>query len=245
MPARSEGGTCAGDEEMSTVEQIARKLQRRMRGKDWRSAGRLPGQRELAVEMGVSRASLREAIAMLESLGMLRSEPGRGVFIDGHGDARGALVARGPWRFGQGYALREVYLVRNELEELAVAMAASVITPAGLARLRANVERMASAADAGDLLLVSETDHAFHAAIIDIAGSPMLRDLAENIAEVVEHSRRLPLADSQRVREPISEHGRIIDAMASGSPKAARQAMRAHICNAAGRVGVALEIPGA
>src|SRR5690606_23626062 len=215
-----------------TVEQVARKLQKRMRGKDWRAAGRLPGQRELAAELGVSRASLREAIAMLESLGLLRSEPGRGVFIDRPGAARGSLGARGPWRFGQRYGLRDVYMVRNELEELAVAMAAGAITPAGLARLRLTIERMSAAAAADDLLLVSEADHAFHIAIVDIAGSPMLHDLAESIAEVVEHSRRLPLADPQRVREPILEHAAIVAALATGSPKAARRAMRTHICNA-------------
>src|SRR5690606_18818810 len=199
----------------NTVEQIARKLQRRMHGRAWRAAGRLPGQRELAVELGVSRASLREAIAMLESLGLLRSEPGRGVFIVRPGDEAGALGARAPWRFGQRYALRDVYLVRNELEELAVAMAASAITPGGLARLRATIDRMSAAADARDMLLVSEADHAFHAIIVDIAGSPMLRDLAESIAEVAEHSRRLPLADPARVRDPIREHERIVDAMAT------------------------------
>src|SRR5690606_22051633 len=138
----------------------------------------------------------------------------------------------GPWRFQQRYALGDVYLVRNELEELAVGMAAAVITSAGLERLRAAIERMAAAADAGDLLLVSEADHAFHTVIVDIAGSPMLRDLAESIAEVVEHSRRLPLADPQRVREPILEHAAIVAALATGSPKAARRAMRTHICNA-------------
>src|SRR5690606_14163897 len=90
-----------GAREMSTVEEIARKLQRRMRSKGWRTAGRLPGQRELASEMGVSRASLREAIAMLESLGLLRSEPGRGVFIAGPGGEPGGVRSRGPWRFQQ------------------------------------------------------------------------------------------------------------------------------------------------
>ena len=229
---------------MSTVEEIARKLQRRMRSKGWRTAGRLPGQRELASEMGVSRASLREAIAMLESLGLLRSEPGRGVFIAGSGDEPGGVRARGPWRFQQRYALRDIYLVRNELEELAAAMAASVITPGGVARLRATIERMAAAADAGDLLQVSEADHAFHAVLVDIAGSPMLRDLSESIAEVVEHSRRLPLSEPGRVREPILEHEAIVEALAAGSPRAARKAMRMHIRNAAARVGVSLQVPG-
>ena len=233
-----------GNEAMSTTVQIARKLQRKMRSREWLAAGRLPGQRELAAEMGVSRASLREAIAMLESLGLLRSEPGRGVFINRPGEGS-ALGARGRWPFQDRYALRDVYMVRNELEELAVAMAAGVITPGGLARLRATVDQMRAAADAGDLLRASDADHAFHACIVEIAGSPMLRDLAESIAEVVAHSRRLPFSDPDHVRDPIREHEVIIDAMATGSPKAARKAMRAHICNAAARVGVALEIPGA
>jgi len=229
---------------MSTVGQVARALQARIRNRDWARAGKLPGQRQLAAELGVSRASLREAIAMLESLGLLRSEPGRGVFIVRPGEAHPASgIDR--WRFQARYALRDVYVVRSELEELAAAMAAGVVTAAGLASLRATIERMRAGADAGDLVAMAEADRAFHAAVVEIAGSPMLRDLAESIAEVVAHSRRLPFSDPDHVRDPIREHEVIIDAMATGSPKAARKAMRAHICNAAARVGVALEIPGA
>lgn len=228
---------------MNTVERIARQLQTRIRRKEWARAGKLPGQRQLSEQLGVSRASLREAITMLESLGLLRSEAGRGVFIAGAG-ATGSGGARGRWRFQGRYALRDVYLVRNELEELAAAMAAGVVTPAGLARLRATIERMESAADAGNLVAMSEADRAFHAHIFEIAGSPMLRDLAEGVADVVESSRQIAFADPARVREPIREHARIVDAMAAGSPKAVRRAMRAHIRNAADRAGLALAVPG-
>lgn len=228
---------------MNTVAQVARQLQARMRGKDWRHAGKLPGQRELAGQLGVSRASLREAIAMLESLGLLRSEPGRGVFIVGHDERRPARPD-GRWRFHGRYALRDVYLVRNELEELAAAMAAGAVTRHGIARLRATIERMRVAADAGNLVAMSEADRIFHVHIVEIAGSPMLRDIAEGIVDVVESSRQLAFADPVRVREPIDEHLRIVEALAAGDPRAARKAMRAHICNAASRVGVVLTIPG-
>jgi len=229
---------------MNTVAQVARQLQARIRGKDWSRAGKLPGQRELAGQLGVSRASLREAIAMLESLGMLRSEPGRGVFIVRHDEGRPARPD-GRWRFHGRYALRDVYLVRNELEELAAAMAAGAVTQAGIARLRATIERMRAAADAGNLVAMSEADRAFHAHIFEIAGSPMLRDIAEGVADVVESSRQMAFADPVRVREPIDEHLRIVEAMATGNPKAARKAMRAHIRRAADRAGLALEVPGA
>ena len=224
---------------MSTVGQVARALQARIRNRDWTRAGKLPGQRQLAAELGVSRASLREAIAMLESLGLLRSEPGRGVFIVRPGEAHPASgIDR--WRFQARYALRDVYIVRSELEELAAAMAAGVVTAAGLATLRATIERMRAGADAGDLVAMAEADRAFHAAVVEIAGSPMLRDLSDSVAAVVDSSRQVAFADPNRVREPIREHERILDALASGSPRAARRAMRTHIRRAAGRVGVEL-----
>jgi GntR family transcriptional repressor for pyruvate dehydrogenase complex len=71
----------------------------------------------------------------------------------------------------------------------------------------------------------------------------MLRDLSESVAAVVDSSRQVAFADPKRVREPIREHERVLDAIASGSQKAARKAMRTHISNAASRVGVALAIP--
>ncbi len=228
---------------MNTVERIAQQLQTRIRSKEWTSAGKLPGQRQLSEELGVSRASLRSAITMLESLGLLRSEPGRGVFIV-RLDAKGSGKAFDRWRLRSRYTLRDVYLVRNEMEELAVAMATSVVTEAGIARLRTTIDRMEAAAVADDLVAMSESDRTFHALIFEIAGSSMLHDLADSIADVIERSRQIAFADPERVREPIREHMRIVEAMATGSPSAARRAMREHICNVADRAGLTLAIPG-
>jgi len=229
---------------MNTVEHIAQQLQARIRQEEWARTGKLPGQRQLAEELGVSRASLREAVTMLESLGLLRSEAGRGVFIARPGD-KGMGSAYGRWRFQGRYALRDVYLVRSQLEELAAGLAAGVVTRAGLARLRATVRQMEEAARAGDLVSMSEGDNAFHACIFEIAGSPLLLDISESIGEVVEGSRQVAFADPARVTEPIREHAAVIEALATGSARAARRAMRAHIRNVADRAGLALEVPGA
>lgn len=227
---------------MGTVEQIAQQLQARIRGPEWARTGKLPGQRQLAETLGVSRASLREAITMLESLGLLRSEAGRGVFIVMGGE-KASGTAYGRWRFQGRYALRDVYLVRNELEELAAAIAAGVVTKAGLGRLRATIDRMQIAADGGNLVAMAEADRLFHARIFEIAGSPMLLDVAESIGALVENSRQIAFADPTRVREPIREHARIVDALATGSASAARRTMREHIRNVADRAGLKLQVP--
>jgi len=229
---------------VSIVQGIAQELQTRLQRGDWAQRGKLPGQRQLAESLGVSRASLREAITMLEGLGLLRSEPGRGVFIARPGE-QGRGSAYGRWPFQERYALRDVYLVRAQLEELAVMLAASVVTSSGLERLRGTVAQMEQAAQLGDLVTMSDGDHAFHAYIFELAGSPLLRDILANIEDVVEGSRQVAFANPERVSEPIAEHRRVIDALATGSPAQAGAAMRAHLNNVADRAGVRLDIASA
>lgn len=226
---------------VSIVQDIAQELQARIRRQEWARRGKLPGQRQLADELGVSRASLREAITMLEGLGLLRSEPGRGVFIARPGE-QGRGSAYGRWQFQERYALRDVYLVRAQLEDLAVMLAASVVTPSGLERLRATVRQMEAAQRVGDLVTMAEGDHAFHACIFEFAGSPLLLDILAGFHEVVEGSRQVAFANPDRVGEPIAEHYRVIEALATGSPELARVAMRAHLNNVADRAGIRLDI---
>lgn len=229
---------------LSTVKNIAQQLQTRLRGREWVQTGKLPGQRQLAEDLGVSRASLREAITMLEALGLLRSEPGRGVFIVAQ-DKNGLAGKRQQRLFHGRYALADVHMVRAQLEVLAITLAARVITATGLERLRATVAQMQAAAAVGDLVTMAEGDHAFHACIFDIAASPLMLDIVENINDVVERSRQVAFAEPARVSEPIAEHARIIDALAAGSPECAVQAMLEHLRNVADRTGVRLEISGA
>jgi GntR family transcriptional repressor for pyruvate dehydrogenase complex len=223
----------------SIVKQIAHELQRRIQAGDWASAGKLPGQRELATELGVSRASLREAVILLEGLGLLRSEPGRGVFIARPGE-KGLGSAYGRWVFHERYALQDVYLVRSRLEELAVMLAAKAVTSSGIARLQATVTQMQLAAVNGDLVTMSEGDQAFHTCLMELAGSTLLHDLLASIEDVIEGSRRVAFANPDRVEEPIAEHQRIIDALAQGDAEQAKLAMRSHINNVADRSGVRL-----
>jgi len=165
------------------------------------------------------------------------------VFIVKTGDqARGSAYGR--WRYQGRYALRDVYLVRCGIEELAAAMAAQVVTRAGLKRLHDTVDSMRAAADVGDLVGMAEGDAMFHARIFEIAGSPLIQDITESIAGVVHGSRQVAFADPQRVCEPIQEHLTIIKALAAGDPLRARLAMRAHIRNVADRAGLALRLPG-
>jgi GntR family transcriptional repressor for pyruvate dehydrogenase complex len=163
------------------------------------------------------------------------------VFIARPGE-QGRGSAYGRWQFQERYALRDVYLVRAQLEDLAVMLAASVVTPSGLERLQETVRQMEDAQQTGDLVTMAEGDHAFHAYIFELAGSPLLLDILAGFHEVVEGSRQVAFANPGRVAEPIAEHRHVIEALSTGSPELARAAMRAHLTKVADRAGVRLDI---
>jgi GntR family transcriptional repressor for pyruvate dehydrogenase complex len=65
----------------TVVNSVVEKLRAALARGQWRSGEMLPGQRELAEQLGISRPSLREAVIVLETLGLVRSMPGKGVVV--------------------------------------------------------------------------------------------------------------------------------------------------------------------
>ncbi len=65
----------------TVVNSVVEKLRAALARGQWRSGEMLPGQRELAEQLGISRPSLREAVTVLETLGLVRSMPGKGVVV--------------------------------------------------------------------------------------------------------------------------------------------------------------------
>ena len=70
---------------------VARHIQGMILSGELATGRRIPGQREFAEQLGISRASLREALLTLETLGLVRTEPGRGTFVSPRSD-KGGLV---------------------------------------------------------------------------------------------------------------------------------------------------------
>src|SRR6185312_16078854 len=89
---------------------------------------RLPSERQLARQLAVSRASLREALSILETMALVRIEPGRGTFVVADGSTPGTVVPMPVWRFGNRYSPREVYQLRHLTEGYAARLAAMAVT---------------------------------------------------------------------------------------------------------------------
>src|SRR5436190_21652682 len=124
----------------SVVAKAAREIQEMIRSGRFAPGADLPGQRELAAELGASRASLREALSILTTLGMVRVEPRRGTFVPETAEPEEAQRPFDDvqWRFGARYTPEEVYQFRVIAEGQAASLAAMHLSDEELGLLQRN-----------------------------------------------------------------------------------------------------------
>lgn len=174
----------------------------------------LPGQRldqrRLAKELDSTTAPLREALSSLEAEQVLVRERGLGFFC-------------------RAYTVDEVedlVEVRSVLEGLAARRAARRITPEALQELRVLAETLANATEMGPRTVYAQAHERFHDLVIDLAGSAILASLIRRnylIESFIGH-----IAPIDWETRP-QDHLAIVEAMASGDPIQAAEAMRLHI----------------
>jgi DNA-binding FadR family transcriptional regulator len=185
---------------------------------------RLPTERELAEQFGVSRPTLREAMIALEMLGMIEARHGLGIYVTGNvrPPAPSAEIDVDVGAF-------ELIEARRLFEGEAAALAATSITDDQLQQLEALMVRMHEE----DEVAGEDADREFHMIIARATGNGAIIATIENLWD---WRNRSPLARNILTRargmglEPrINEHRRVFEALQARDPHAARQAMRDHL----------------
>jgi len=188
---------------------------------------RLPAERELALKLGVSRPSLREALIALEIGGQVEIRIGSGVYVrdanfDDDGTAAVAALGDSP---------SELMQARAAIEGSVAVLATARMTAAMLERIRRSIDRMRRLAIAGKSPV--EADRQFHMLIAEASGNSVLRRFVGQLFD----SRHDPIAAAMRdhTESPetwsaaIREHEDIWRALRAADPIAAQAAMRAHL----------------
>lgn len=211
---------------------VASTLERRILEGSLKPGDRLPPERELALELGVSRPSLREAIQKLASKGMVQSRQGGGTFVT---DALESSFSD-PWQdmMGNHPNLREDMLeFRRMLEGQAAEWAAERATDADLQRLENSFATLTAAFESDDTEKRSGADIAFHQAIGDAAHNVLIGHLSGALLRMMHDNIRLNLGELKSVpaasRLLMSQHEAIYKAVRERKPQAARTAAETHI----------------
>ena len=228
---------------MPSVSNIAAQtLQRQIFSSHYPAGTALPPQRELSESLGISRASLREAISMLEALGLLRSHPGKGVFVTAGTRPSPKDLPAGP----NAMPPAAIYQLRYVVEPANASLAAHGASGAGatkLAPLQTSLAAMHAALSSCDLVTAADEDLQFHLTIAALSGNGGLLAIAEQFKAQLAFSLRLPFADRQHIWQTFDEHQLILDAIVAGDAAGARRAMQQHLLAAANRVGLSFVLP--
>src|SRR5262249_33962956 len=118
---------------------IVAEIERQIDRGTLKAGDRLPPASELAATLGVSRASLREALHRLSALGLVDIQHGRGTFVRGRPNADDSA---GRWVSDQRYALQELFEFRMAVETAASRLAAVKATAAELDGMTAILARL-------------------------------------------------------------------------------------------------------
>ena len=190
---------------------------------------RLPSERDLARALEVSRSSVREAVAALQTEGILRTRAGAGSYVADDALARTRGLARngrpgGPP--GGADASPSALLEARALFEPAIAALA--------AELLASMEEILDPERAEGRARWNDADRLFHRQVAAMTGNPVLVAIAEWVAEVMDQPLWQRLRDESiavpgRMRIHMAEHRMIYEAVAGGDARAAEFYARAHI----------------
>lgn len=216
---------------------VARKLQTMILDGELKAGEKIPSQRELSERFGISRASLREALLTLETVGLIRTEAGRGTFVVGTSPSSSKTMAE--WRYSQDYSLREVFETRYMLESEIAARAAGRLGREELDLLSRLTDDMERSWAGRDYLANVEADLRFHEIIARGCANRMLGELYSRVRVQVTETQRqpIPITDPVRMQASVGEHRRLIAALECGDAEAARRAMADHVANTAACAG--------
>jgi GntR family transcriptional repressor for pyruvate dehydrogenase complex len=186
---------------------------------------RLPSERDLAAQLGVSRASVREAIHELMLKGLVTRRPGRGTIVVDAAD-RGlgeSLLGVMP---PASRDLRVILDFREAIEPPIASRAAIRATPADIQNLAAAVQDMEADPSRADY---AELDRKFHDLVARATHNPLLGKLSDVTGDWMASIRGESFQGSTRRRASLAGHRAILDAIARHDGNAAAAATTAHV----------------
>jgi GntR family transcriptional repressor for pyruvate dehydrogenase complex len=186
---------------------------------------RLPSERELGEQFGVSRTVVREAVRELVAKGVIEVRSGSGLRVAAV-DASAVSESMSLFLRGGALDFEKVHEVRRVLEVHIAALAAERALPEDVAALRAVHERME--AESGDVEAAARDDLEFHRVVARATHNELYLVLLDSIGGSQIDIRRENLGSGSALAT-LEQHAQVLDRIAAQDPEGAREAMAAHL----------------
>jgi GntR family transcriptional regulator, transcriptional repressor for pyruvate dehydrogenase complex len=193
-----------------------------------RPGDRLPAERDLALQIGVSRPTVRAGLRALAAMGVVQARHGSGTFIP----AGPLTLASEPLSFLaalHGITHEEMYEARRILEVEAAALAAERATPDQLDAMAEEIASLFEALHDPQVFLVHDIN--FHRAVASASGNPIVASLVDMVSRLFYGKRRetAQRATNRNLSDAADMHRRIFQAIRGRDVSGARRAMNDHL----------------
>ena len=210
----------------SAAETIVEYVREQLERGELKPGDRLPPERSLALQTGVSRSSVRVGLRALSTMGIIQSRHGSGTFV---ADGPPTLETE-PLHFLaalHGFTRDEMFEARRLLEVGVVGLSARRASGEQVAAIAEEVTSMFASLDSPQDFL--RHDIRFHRAVAAASGNPILGSLVEMLSAVFYENRRETVGRARDLRESAEMHRRIYMAIRQHDPAAASETMDRHL----------------
>ena len=213
------------------AEQVVAHVRHLIERKRLRPGDRLPAERNLATQIGVSRPTVRMGLHALAAMGCVESRHGSGTYIPDGPPALGteslSLLAA-----LHGFTHQQMYDARRILEVGAAGLAAECATADQIASMAEEVAGLFASLDDPQRFLVHDID--FHREVAAASGNPIIAAVVEMVSALYYEQRRetAARASDRDLRDAANAHRRIYQAIRAREVESARTAMNEHLVQA-------------
>lgn len=213
--------------------QVVGKIQHLIKSGQLGPGDQLLPERQLAEVLGVSRGSLREALAALAGMGVLEINPRDGAYVRRRSldDAVDALAQA---LYQERQNVYHLFEVREIVETNAARLAAARATTADVQRLKAVCDSLEEHIKASQA--AGQEDLNFHIALVAAAKNPLLSHVMEAVAQAMSEAygptRDHLMAVPERAQQFAREHRSIVEAIARGNAEVAQRRVERHLLHA-------------
>ncbi|MFZ5632157.1 MAG: FadR/GntR family transcriptional regulator [Bacillota bacterium] len=216
-----------GDDTLKS--ELVKKIKSHIMNGNLKPGDKLPTERKMAEQFGVSRTVIRDAVKTLAGLGILEVRHRVGIFV---ADVNSQTIARqlSSLLIYNRHTIKSLYQVRLVLETAMAEWAAECRDETGLGKLSALIEETGECIRGpASQACFSEIDRKFHVLVAEISQNPIVFDLMNSLLIYLEAYSRYTLSIPGRINRSASEHEVIYKAIRDRDPKTARRAMYEHI----------------
>jgi GntR family transcriptional regulator, transcriptional repressor for pyruvate dehydrogenase complex len=210
-------------------EEIILAIEEMIRKNNIQPGERLPSEKELSTIFDVGKATVREALSVLQTNGVVESRPGSGIYLKELGNE--SIADRVTNNLMEKEKLQDILEFRSAMEVSATALAAIRASDEDLKKIIQAHQNLIEANESG--LIGVKEDFSFHYSIVLASHNALFKDIFKSVSQRFEEEIRISKMQSAKIpgRFPIihKEHEAIVKALIQKEPQLASNAMKTHL----------------